>query len=286
MNNNRVFQFDKNVIEYLVINNNINENSNDVPILIVTGGFILLLFIIYVFREKSLINKNLKIIKFSLLILAILLLIININYRKSHLNPVLNYVNNINDENYTIVLVKNLLSNEECETLLNEIKKLGRPFEISQVYEKDENKVTDYRNSKQIWIQDNESTISKKITNIAKIFTGKPVENMEELQVVEYDISGYFKEHYDPTVDDSKSNIKDRAYTLLFYLNDVEEGGETYFNKLDIKINPSKGDAVFFKSLNETNGKLLINSLHQGTNVKKGKKIICNKWIHLNKFNK
>jgi hypothetical protein len=46
---------------------------------------------------------------------------------------------------------------------------------------------------------------------------------MEDLQIVEYDVSGYFKQHYDPTVDDKNSNIKDRAYTLLFYLNNVEE---------------------------------------------------------------
>jgi hypothetical protein len=57
-----------------------------------------------------------------------------------------------------------------------------------------------------------------------------------------------------------------------------------YLNKIDTKVTPSKGDAVFFKSLDQSSGKLLVNSLHQGMNVIKGKKIICNKWIHLNKF--
>jgi hypothetical protein len=64
------------------------------------------------------------------------------------------------------------------------IGNLGESFSLKcgtlgKVYENDGNhKVTDYRNSKQIWLKDNDSTICQKITNIAQIFTGKPVENM------------------------------------------------------------------------------------------------------------
>ena len=41
------------------------------------------------------------------------------------------------------------------------------------------------------------------------------------------------------------------------YLNDVEEGGETYFPKLNLSVHPRKGMAVYFEyfyqdqSLNE-----------------------------------
>ncbi len=277
----KIFEFDKNMFNDTVKYNN---NNSYIPFFMI-GSFLIIIIILWIFRKNQLINKNLKIIKIVLLVLALLMLIINISFYNKLNNPVLEYVNNIDDSNYSVILVKNLLSNEECDQLLNDIEKGGKPFETSKVYNSDgSHKVTDYRNSKQVWLKDNHSKICEKITNIAQIFTGKPVENMEELQIVEYDVSGYFKEHYDPTVDDNKSNIKDRAYTLLFYLNNVEEGGETYFNKIDTKVTPSKGDAVFFKSLDQSSGKLLVNSLHQGMNVIKGKKIICNKWIHLNKF--
>jgi prolyl 4-hydroxylase len=147
------------------------------------------------------------------------------------------------------------------------------------------NEKTDYRNSKQIWLNDNVSPIVKKISNVTEIMTNLPKKNMEELQMVKYDTSGYFKQHYDPYVDDPNSNIRDRIYTILIYLNDVEEGGETYFNNLNISIKPKKGTGVIFKSLLSDNT-VLKKSLHQGMSVLKGNKIICKKWVHIKKFNK
>ena len=108
---------------------------------------------------------------------------------------------------------------------------------------------------------------------------------MESLQLVKYDVSGYFKEHYDSEPDKSKNNnIKDRAHTFIVYLNNVEEGGETRFPKLDLNVNPKKGMGIYFKTL-LPNSVLLKKSLHQGMPIIRGEKYIVNKWIHLNKFN-
>lgn len=40
-----------------------------------------------------------------------------------------------------------------------------------------------------------------------------------------------------------------RYATLIFFLNDVAEGGETHFPMQDIKIKPKKGNAVMFPAM-------------------------------------
>lgn len=54
--------------------------------------------------------------------------------------------------------------------------------------------------------------------------------------------SGYYKWHPDA---DSRDTC-DRQLVVLWYLNDVEEGGRTGFKNLDIWVKPKKGRAVFF----------------------------------------
>jgi len=194
-------------------------------------------------------------------------------------------IKNINDSNYDVIVINNLLNDNECDELIEYAK--TKNFITSETTGDNGNITSDYRTSTQIWIDDRHHAIARKITNITEKLIGLPKQNMESLQFVRYDVSGYFKQHYDPEVDKKKvtSNIIDRAHTLLIYLNDVEDGGGTEFVNLKLTIKPKKGTAVYFKSLND-NGELLVNSLHQGLPILKGEKFIVNKWIHLNKFNK
>jgi hypothetical protein len=69
----------------------------------------------------------------------------------------------------------------------------------------------------------------------------------EALQVARYDEGQYFMEHEDgfPLMT-AKQNRFQRLATILVYLNDVPEGGETRFPYLDLAIRPKKGTAVVF----------------------------------------
>jgi len=69
-----------------------------------------------------------------------------------------------------------------------------------------------------------------------------------------------------------------RTYTFMIYLNDVEEGGETEFPLLNIKIKPQLGRAVIWNNL-LTNGKSNSNTLHQAHPIIKGTKCIITKWF-------
>jgi prolyl 4-hydroxylase len=69
-----------------------------------------------------------------------------------------------------------------------------------------------------------------------------------------------------------------RVATIIMYLNDVEEGGETVFPKAGVSVAPRKGVAVYFRYTNQL-GQLDPMSWHGGAPVRKGEKWIMTKWL-------
>ena len=47
----------------------------------------------------------------------------------------------------------------------------------------------------------------------------------------------FFNVHYDPDIS-HKNNTSERIYTIIIYLNDDFEEGETYFKNIDLTIKP------------------------------------------------
>jgi prolyl 4-hydroxylase len=67
------------------------------------------------------------------------------------------------------------------------------------------------------------------------------------------------------------------------YLNDVEEGGETYFHTHDMAVKPKTGRAIVWWNLTE-DGTRDASTYHEGRPVKSGLKYICTKWIRERQF--
>lgn len=65
--------------------------------------------------------------------------------------------------------------------------------------------------------------------------------SMENPQVLHYDTGEGF---YEPHMDASAANA--RVFSSLLYLNNVDEGGETYFNRIDLSIKPQAGTLIMF----------------------------------------
>jgi prolyl 4-hydroxylase len=232
--------------------NKSNNKSNNKLIIVICS----LIFVIVIFAYVTNINKNIK--------------------------QLIQNINNINDDNYDVIIIDNFLTLQECDKLIEYSQ--TQQLITSETLGDYGNVTTDYRKSEQLWIRDEQNEIARKISDFCEIILDLPKKNMESLQLVKYDVSGYFKEHYDAEPDKTKNNnIKDRAHTFIVYLNDVEEGGETRFPKLDLNYKPKKGSAIYFKTL-LPNNILLEKSLHQGMPIIRGEKYIVNKWIHLNKF--
>ena len=125
-----------------------------------------------------------------------------------------------------------------------------------------------------------------KITKIPKI-------NQESLQIVKYNKGGFYKEHYDACSYDAEmcknmnKNSGQRITTLLIYLNDNFEGGETKFTheKVNLSVKPEKGMAVLFYNVSSKDNNIVHPlSIHTGTELLSGEKWICNVWSHKNKF--
>tara|TARA_Y100000992_G_scaffold66097_1_gene40826 strand:+ start:4147 stop:6189 length:2043 start_codon:yes stop_codon:yes gene_type:complete len=186
-------------------------------------------------------------------------------------------------ENPKVLTINNIISDEECNHMIN----IATPNLVDSVVSDDKGGyVSKGRTSKTSWILHNYDNITKSIAErIAKI-VGAPLINAERYQVVYYGVSHEYRQHYDAWEHDGSDKalrcIKQggqRLWTALVYLNDVEEGGDTRFTKLDINVKAEKGKLLIFQNtLTDTNIKHPL-SEHAGMPVVKGEKYIFNLWF-------
>jgi prolyl 4-hydroxylase len=111
---------------------------------------------------------------------------------------------------------------------------------------------------------------------------GIPQGNFESFQVLKYTEGQFYRSHHDYGHNQRTLACGPRVLTFFMYLSDVEEGGETHFNNLKLKVKPKKGRAVLWPSVMD--GDLLkqeSRTHHEALPVIKGLKIAANSWIHL-----
>ena len=112
--------------------------------------------------------------------------------------------------------------------------------------------------------------------------TGAHPRHFGSVQVVRYREGEYYATHHDQTHFVSPPLPEGaRVLTLLMYLDDVEEGGETAFPDLGIEVAPKKGKAVLWPSVaNENTSMTELFTFHQARPVVRGSKHVANVWIH------
>jgi prolyl 4-hydroxylase len=101
----------------------------------------------------------------------------------------------------------------------------------------------------------------------------------EPLQILRYRPGQEFKPHRDCL----PPGQNQRVMTMLVYLNDAYEGGETEFLKTGFKIKGSPGDAILFRNADES-GNPDPDSLHAGLPVTFGVKLLASRWIRQHPF--
>jgi len=183
----------------------------------------------------------------------------------------------------------NVLTPEECKEMIEYADNLM--YKSTTV-----GKIIDgYRTSSNAYIPNHtDLPLIKKMNMVTEILTELPIDNQESVCIVRYEEGEEYKVHQDyldhtgsgRTNDDETqkelSRGGDRAYTVMFYLNDdIEEGG-TFFTSPGIEIRPKTGRCVVWK--NYIDGKVNTRSSHAGLPVKKGLKYIAVKWVRINKF--
>eukprot|EP00939_MAST-03C_sp_MAST-3C-sp1_P002365 g2365.t1 len=111
-----------------------------------------------------------------------------------------------------------------------------------------------YRSSQVAWLSGEEHPVVADIAKRVAKWTGLNLTLSEDLQVQRYDTDGG---KYEPHVDYSEWKFPgywsaargNRLASMIMYLNDGYEGGATVFTRLGVKIEPRRGDAVFWYNL-------------------------------------
>ncbi|KAF8087104.1 hypothetical protein N665_0600s0050 [Sinapis alba] len=192
-----------------------------------------------------------------------------------------------------IIVLHNFLSSEECEYL----KSIARPrLQVSTVVDVKTGKgvKSDVRTSSGMFLTHVERSypMIQAIEKRISVFSQVPAENGELIQVLRYEPNQFYRPHHDYFSD--TFNLKrggQRVATMLMYLTDDVEGGETYFplagdgectcgGKImkGISVKPTKGDAVLFWSMG-LDGQSDPKSIHGGCEVLSGEKWSATKWM-------
>ena len=119
-------------------------------------------WIIIILLITLLILSNYKKIQSMIIIIALILFIIFIILFAYKKHKISNIIDNINDNNYDVIIIDNFLSDKECDQLIEYSK--SQNFVTSETIGDYGSVTTDYRKSQQIWITDN-NAIANKISN-------------------------------------------------------------------------------------------------------------------------
>lgn len=187
-----------------------------------------------------------------------------------------------------VFMIENFLSNDEIEHLIAvAAPKMTRSMVIEPVT--GQGKQSDYRTGMTGMLARGQDLIIKeiesRIASVARVRT----QQLEFLNVNRYDVGDEFKPHTDwfaPNAPQLAPQLKfggQRIASMLVYLNEPEEGGETTFDELGLKVKPVKGAALFWHNVKES-GEPDPLTLHCGKPVLKGSKIALTCWIRERAF--
>lgn len=182
-----------------------------------------------------------------------------------------------------IFYLHNFLSHEECDQLIAESQ--GKTISSSVVDHSTGIHVPHpARTSKGLAHQRAPGGVIDVIEQRVARLVDQPLSNQEGMQILEYGPTNEYQPHhdyFDPVHSGHRMIIGDggqRMATVLMYLNDCFDAGETTFPELGIGFTPMKGSALLFASCDH-NGLLLEWSKHSGRPVGSGTKWVATKWI-------
>jgi prolyl 4-hydroxylase len=189
------------------------------------------------------------------------------------------------------VLLDNLITEEEAEELLSLAKSKGlRPSSVVDSVNGG-SIMHDARTSSGVFFSGEIHPILTKISNRISKLTNWPEDKAEVIQVLCYEKSQEYKPHFDwfdPNFKGSASHLVNggqRVGTTVIYLQLSEDGGRTSFPEAGVEMSPNVGGAIFFSDVDE-NGVPDRKTLHAGTPVLDGVKIVATFWQRENTVNK
>lgn len=161
--------------------------------------------------------------------------------------------------------VPEVLSADECSALIARIEAEG-PTAAPVTTERGMVMRPELRNNERVMFDD--AALAQKIYQAVKetlpwkVVGRKPVGANERLRCYRYRPGQRFRPHFDGCF--RRGDLEESELTLMVYLNDDFEGGQTAFLDLEQRITPKRGTALlFFHTL-----------LHEGCEVTSGVKYV------------
>ena len=174
--------------------------------------------------------------------------------------------------------VDRFLNDAQCDALVAEIDSRRRPSTL--LSDKGD---SSFRTSDSCDMH-RYSDLVRPIDEAIADLLGIPVENGETMQGQRYAPGQLFRAHHDyfhesesywPKMRDSGGQ---RTWTAMVYLNDVEEGGATWFPLAGVKVKPRRGLLLAWNNMT-ADGRPNTLTVHEGMPVVEGVKYIITKWF-------
>jgi prolyl 4-hydroxylase len=182
-----------------------------------------------------------------------------------------------------VIVFADVLSPDECGEMIERSRhRLKRSTTVNPDTGKED--VIRNRTSEGIWYQRGEDPFIERLDRRIASLMSWPVENGEGLQILHYGTTGEYRPHFDYFPPDQPGSAVhtaqggQRVATLVVYLNDVPDGGETTFPAAGMSVAARQGGAVYFRYMN---GQRQLDplTLHGGAPVLDGDKWIMTKWM-------
>jgi len=187
-----------------------------------------------------------------------------------------------------VITMENFVTEEEAKRLIELGHMMGykRSTDVGKrradgTYTK---KVSEDRTSTNTWCADicAEDPVAIKVFERLSQLTGIPSKNSEPLQLLRYDVGELYRTHHDMIEHQVTEQAGPRILTAFIYLNDVEQGGGTHFEELNVTVLPSRGRVLIWPNVYDNDpNKKDWRTIHEALPVEKGIKFGANAWFHL-----
>ena len=190
-----------------------------------------------------------------------------------------------------IIELDDFLTDEECATLIQLGSDLGydqsKDVGVKQFDGSYQGQESAYRTSTNTWCENAcfEHDVTRSVMERIETLTRLPESNSEYLQLLRYEKGQRYHVHHDFVPHHVDRQQGPRIVTFFLYLNDVEEGGETYFPDMDLRVKPSRGKAIVWASVMDSDpNRKDPRTSHEALPVIEGVKYAANAWYHLRDF--
>ncbi len=183
----------------------------------------------------------------------------------------------VETEKAEIYAVGDFLSASECTRLCDMIDEVARPSSLHEDQEND-----GFRTSYSGDLNPHDNFVRSVSRRIDDLLGLNPTTG-EAIQGQRYTEGQQFKPHNDWFHTDQaywpaeRKRGGQRSWTAMVFLSDVEEGGETHFTEVGIKIEPKPGVLLAWNNA-LPDGTPNRDTLHAGTPVSKGSKYVITRW--------